>query len=87
MKLRIPGTEPFRMQHRTDGWVGGIGDMPTGIARIIAAESPSSRRRTVAEATRARMIARMLDLDMARRVSKIRKKRFGLETRKFTCRW
>ena len=33
------------------------------------------------------MIARMLELNSAERVSKVRKKRFSLENQMFTCRW
>lgn len=81
MKFCPPGAEPFRTLQRVDGWFGSIEDVPEGVARLIVGEMPSGRPRTVAEATRARMIARQLKYELSKNVILARRNRFGLETR------
>lgn len=81
MKFRPPGAEPFRTLHRIDGWFGSPEEVPEGVARLIVGEMPSARPRSVAEATRARMIARQLKYELSQKVILARRNRFGLETR------
>jgi hypothetical protein len=60
LKFCPPGAEPFQTLQRIDGWFGSPEEVPESVARLIVGEMPSGRPRTVAEATRARMIARQL---------------------------
>lgn len=81
MKFCPPGAEPFRTLHRIDGWFGNPEDVPESVARLIVGEMPSAIPRSVAEATRARMIARQLKYELSRNVILARRNHFGLETR------
>ncbi|MGY4293097.1 hypothetical protein AB7Z32_12055 [Bradyrhizobium sp. 482_C4_N1_1] len=81
MKFCPPGAEPFQTLQRIDGWFGSPEEVPESVARLIVGEMPSGRPRTVAEATRARMIARQLKYELSRKVIVARRNRFGLETR------
>ncbi|OSJ21226.1 hypothetical protein BSZ19_48225 [Bradyrhizobium japonicum] len=67
--------------HRIDGWFGSPEEVPEGVARLIVGKLPSAGPRTVAEATRARMIARQLKYELSQKVILARRDRFGLETR------
>jgi hypothetical protein len=81
LKFCPPGAEPFRTLQRLDGWFGSIEEVPEGVARLIFGGMPSARPRSVAEATRARMIARQMKPELSRKVILARRNRFGLETR------
>ncbi|MFK4525735.1 hypothetical protein AB7008_41600 [Bradyrhizobium sp. 521_C7_N1_3] len=81
MKFCPPGAEPFRTLQRIDGWFGSPEEVPEGVARLIVGKLPSAGQRSVAEATRARMIARQLKYELSQKVILARRDRFGLETR------
>ncbi|MDI3564204.1 hypothetical protein [Bradyrhizobium sp. Arg816] len=81
MKFCPPGAEPFRTLHRIDGWFGSPEEVPDSVVRLIVGKMPTAAPRSVAEATRARMMVRQLKYELSQKVVLARRNRFGLETR------
>ena len=82
MKFAPPGAEPYQTLTRVDGWLGGDpARIPNSVAREIAAAFPRLEGRTKIERIQARMMARQLIYERAKKVRLARRRRFGLITR------
>ena len=79
MKVYPPGSEPYVTLNRLDGYIGH--DMPHSVAEHICARWPALGPRTEVERIKARMLARQHAHNLKKRVSIVRRQRFGLLTR------
>ena len=79
MKIYPPGSEPYVTLKRLDGYIGH--DMPHSVAEHICARWPALGPRTEVERIKARMLARQHTYNLKKRVSIVRRQRFGLLTR------
>jgi hypothetical protein len=79
MKFSPPGSEPYVILSRFDGFLGSDPrDVPNSVAAYILA---AMRGRTEVERIKARMLARQLAYNRRKMVSIVRRQRFGLLTR------
>ena len=79
MKICPPGSEPYVILNRLDGFVGR--DMPHSVADLICAGWPPPGPRTEVDRVRARMVARQLMYQRKKNITTVLRQRFGLLTR------
>jgi hypothetical protein len=79
MKICPPGSEPYVILNRFDGYVGN--GMPAAVAERICAAWPPPGPRTEVDRIRARMMARQLIYQRKKMIVTLHRKRFGLLTR------
>jgi hypothetical protein len=84
VKVGPPGWLPHQITRRVDGWCidpENEDRIPAAVAEMIAAAMPQPGGRDAVAVIRARVMARQLTYERAKKIRIARRRRFGLLTR------